>query len=275
LGEIKEASDLKKNLFYTLGASWLNVFMVCTLLAVFFRTATEDFWVAQSKVTYEGTLVLTIAGQVFNIPSLSMILTSNPIIIGLIALGFGLASFQIAYNAQLGGTRVTFATTFDRLLPSRLAHVSMRFHSPTMAALMLAIGGELSILIFNYFPAAWTYMLSVYFVAILIPLFTTVAGILFPYRSATKEIYRLSPISKYKLGSLPAISVIGILGLIFVLTCMYFYLTVPAFGIVSVPSLTIIMGVYIGFIIWYYAARWYRSRQGIDIDLAYKTIPPV
>lgn len=274
LGEIRGAENFKLNLRYTLGASWLNVFIVCTLLAVFFNTVTEDFWTALCSLGYEGILTLTIAGQAFNIPALSMILTSNPILIGLITLGFALHSFQIAYNAQLGGTRVTFAATFDRLLPSGLARVYARFTSPIGAALMFAIGGELAILIYNYVRDAWTYILSIAFTSVLIPLFTTVAGIVFPYRSSTKEIYKTSPISKYRVGNVPAISVVGVLGLIFQLICMYFYLTVEAFGIIYFPSVAVIIGAYVAFAIWFYAAKWYRSRQGIDVDLAYRQIPP-
>jgi len=36
----------------------------------------------------------------------------------------------------------------------------------------------------------------------------------------------------------------------------------------------VIIGAYVAFAIWFYAAKWYRSRQGIDVDLAYRQIPP-
>jgi len=67
----------------------------------------------------------------------------------------------------------------------------------------------------------------------------------------------------------------GIGGVIFSLFIMYIYATVPAIGMANPASLGVVFAVYIITIVYYYAIKLYRkSRQGIDIDLAFREVPP-
>jgi hypothetical protein len=50
--------------------------------------------------------------------------------------------------------------------------------------------------------------------------------------------------------------------------------TIPELGLASPVSMGFMAALFVGGIVLYYIVRAYRKSQGIDIDLAYKEIPP-
>ena len=75
-------------------------------------------------------------------------------------------------------------------------------------------------------------------------------------------------------GRMPLITILGILGTIPTLFAIGLYATFPALGGVSLIGVTIVALLYL-IVAVYFAIVWFiRRRQGIDIGLAFKEIPP-
>jgi APA family basic amino acid/polyamine antiporter len=180
-------------------------------------------------------------------------------------------SFLLMIAMALMVSRGVFAWAFDRVIPSALADVNERFHTPVKANAISAIGGFVFLVMYAYnflgvyFNAvtAWT---SAYVVVM-------IAAILFPFTN--KSLFEQSPAwAKRKIGALPIVSLFGTLGAIALLVILYFIIAQPEKSGANLTSNLIIIGVYLVGIIGYYASKAYRKSQGIDLSLAFKEIPP-
>lgn len=170
-------------------------------------------------------------------------------------------------------SRMLFALAFDRLIPASFADVSERFHTPVKANIAAFIGAFLFLVATAYsFLGAyvnsivgWT---SVY-------LLVMVTATLFPFLK--KELFENFPATaKKRILGFPAMSIAGILGPIALLVVFYELFNSPVVGI-SAGSLLgtgIVVLTYILSIVLYYGAKAYRKRQGIDMSLVFKEIPP-
>jgi amino acid transporter len=174
------------------------------------------------------------------------------------------------------GSRVMFAQAMDWILPQKLAQIGKRFVAPVWAIWIYFIGSVAWFVADVYYPSVAFYFTAVVVGVLLAYLLTGVAAIVFPYKQ--KAAYESSPISKYKIGNIPASVLAGIGTIALCVYILWFYLTIPGLGLlpisISNPSLDFVVGLYIILLAWYYAARWYRSRHGIDLALSFKQVPP-
>jgi amino acid transporter len=179
--------------------------------------------------------------------------------------------FLLMIAFGLMATRFLFASSFDQLLPKWLADVSERFHTPikaTVVSLILAVVFLVSTaysFIGTYFTSipAWT---SGYWIVML-------SGFFFPFIG--KEVYnRCPPIVKSKILGLPSISFSGLLGMISLGVVMYYLVNDPSVSGISVQGILFVSTIYLTGIVIYFAVKNYRKREGIDISLAFKEIPP-
>jgi hypothetical protein len=103
------------------------------------------------------------------------------------------------------------------------------------------------------------------------------AAAIFPW--AAKAIYDASPISKYKVGGIPLITLCGVWGVIVGVVLLGFYLADPGLGLRPLPGEKLLgfIGMLVVFVIafiWFWVARAVNKNRGIDIDLNFKEIPP-
>jgi basic amino acid/polyamine antiporter, APA family len=172
--------------------------------------------------------------------------------------------------------RNLFAWSFDRVMPSALTRLDRRGAPYIAVAVMMVLAILFSAV--YYFTDFFSFYLYATLNLFIVFIMVSIAAIIFPYRM--KSVFESAPglVSK-KLGSVPVITILGVIGLI---VNLYFgyqsatpAITPPPSGATltflayaSVP-LTII----IAFVIYgiSYAVR--RS-QGIQLGLAFKEIPP-
>ena len=242
-------------------------------------------WLLEAKAGYEF-LVCVIYAAVDGLPvygnipfeplffALPTILTKNAVIIFLI--GFGYFCWNLLYPilSLMGQTRIALAWSFDRLAPEFFGDVSEKYHTPVKSTIFFAIGGWIVLLLYAIKPAMFASFTAMIPQILTTFLFTAIAAIIIPYRKKTKELYNASPASKYKIGNIPLVTLSGIIYLGLLLTVVYFYFTNPGLGAWHLPSFLVILGIYIFAIIYFFAMREYRKKQGIDIDLAFKELPP-
>lgn len=171
----------------------------------------------------------------------------------------------------LMGTRAIFAFSFDRILPASFADVNSKLHTPVKATVLTVFGG----LVFLYLTTksflgtydnsivAWT---SGYVIV-------CIAAIAYPF--VAKRLFDQSPrMVTRRIGGLPLMSVFGIIGTLALCVVFYYLLVDPAVSGATTTGLVVIAVVYIISIAGYFGARGYRKARGIDLDLAFKEIPP-
>ena len=197
-------------------------------------------------------------------------------------MGIGMIGWLLMYPAlsYLGQTRAALAWSFDRLIPGWFGKVSERWHTPINAILFFTIVNCIYLVLyaatFSYqqsFSAQVGQMLGTF-------LFVGLAAIVLPFRKRTKPIYEASGV-KWKLAGIPLITIAGVVWVVFDMVCFWYFVIDPNLGANDKNSkLFPYFSLYLTFVIalvgflYYWAVRWYRQRQGINIDLAFRELPP-
>jgi amino acid transporter len=173
-------------------------------------------------------------------------------------------------------TRTLFAYSFDRIIPTRFSSVSERYHTPVFSIVFVLIVAIIVTAISNLTFFYGTYLTNTTLGFILATVIVAIAAIKFPY-GKTKSIFQNSPgITKIKVGGIPLITISGLVTFVSFLYVAYEGFTTPAIGGVISPY-SFIGGIIIPFALpWviYYASKYYHRAHGVNIDLAFKEIPP-
>src|SRR3989454_1146195 len=271
-GEIQGAQSLRNQMFINLGGGLVSTLMMAVLAIAMVGTVDQQ-WLAAAAGSGAP-----IAPWFSN---LAMVLTDNPIILFLMIIGILLNALQVVFNVIVGWTRVAVAMSIDGALPRAVSHVSPRTHTPVNAhVIFLILGGFLYAYIYNMVPGYTTYTLAVTAVATVMYIGTAIGGAVFP--RTRREVYQTSPIAKYKVGPIPLITICGLIAAGFSAWMLYWYITEPFLGIANlsagfdgVKSLLIMVAIFVGWTVYYFVRRAYLKSRGINLDLAYKEVPPI
>jgi amino acid transporter len=160
--------------------------------------------------------------------------------------------------------------SFDRVFPKKFAEVNSRWSTPVPAIALAAAIAEIFLIYYSYNPtvsflagSTLGYMLGFATLA--------VAAVPFPYK--LKKIYENSP-AKRSVGGIPVISILGIVTIVYFVFLIYTYLVNPVFGANAPQGIFFMVFLWIiGFVI-FYVAKFYNKRNGVDLDLVFKEIPP-
>jgi len=201
------------------------------------------------------------------------LLTDNAVLICIILISYVAAWVAANLATMLCATRIVFSWSFDRIAPRALANVSERYHAPTWAPITTGIIGIIG-LAFATFTGIFNYFLNTAGMVLLAYAVVSVAAIVFPFRR--KELFESSPsIVKARIAGLPLISILGVIAFIFSLYGTYYALTNSIMGPLNVVSYSMIAGTFILGLILYYVAKTYRlKKEGLDLGLLIKEIPP-
>ena len=93
-----------------------------------------------------------------------------------------------------------------------------------------------------------------------------------PYRA--KALYEASPGAQYKIGEIPLVTVLGIIGAIVGGGMVLMFVFSDAFGLDTPLAQKVVIGVLVVSVIWYFLAKTVQKSRGIDITYAFKEIPP-
>ena len=271
-GEIKGARSFQNQLVIILGSLIATGLLLAALAAAFQHAiGTEFLYVAGAG--YSSGLDAGKFNGVYLWPNIvAMALAGSPIIVVLISLGYILNAFQIVNNCYIGMTRVMVAMSLDRLLPEWVSRVSDRLHTPVNAHLAYFIASIPVILVYNLW-SSWTALtLGVTFACGYVFVITALAGALMPYRA--KALYDASPGAAYKLGNIPMVTVFGLIGALVGGVMVLMFMFYSALGLTSVLAYQVVFGVLAVSIIWYFLAKMTQRSHGINVDFAFKEIPP-
>src|SRR5881296_3654631 len=281
-GEIQGAQSLKNQMFINFGGGVVSMIMMAVLGLVVVRTVDQNWLSAAAYAAgaYNPAIPVPAIPPWFS--SLAIMLTDSPILLFLMIIGIMLNAIQVVFNVIVGWTRVAVAMSIDGVLPKFVSHVSPRTHTPVYAhVIFLILGGYVFAYVYNLVPNYQVYTLAVTAVATVMYIGTALGGAVFPW--TRKEVYRTAPISKFKVGPIPLITICGVIAAAFSATMLYYFLTVPFLVNVDLSNLGysgnlflyVVVAIFFGWVGYYFVRRAYLRRIGIDLDLAYKEIPPI
>ncbi len=220
----------------------------------------------------------TAASGAFTVNALVLAVVSNPTVAFLIGMGFALATLGLVAAPMLPASRILFAWSFDKLIPSRFASVSDRTHTPAFA---LAVVGILTIIVAGldaYYSAVLGSFLATTLIVSIAFLPNGITAAVLPFRK--KEIFNMAPgLVKRKLGGLPLLTLSGLVHAVGFLALIVLVFLEPAAagtntGQISTGALAIILVGLVAAVAFYPIAKAARKGSGIDVDLAFREIPP-
>jgi amino acid transporter len=272
-GEMKQGTKVGRQIVAMIGSMFFNA--ILSLIV-----ANLIVGVAGSQFVGAAYYLSTFSPQSWPFPVAPFLnlyvamLTENAVVNAISAaawMAWGIAIVMILFIFM---TRVLFAWSFDRLIPKFFADVSDRFHTMVKGTIAVIIVGEVFLFIMAWLPPAFLGYLGYALAASVLPtaLLVSISGIVFPYRART--IYQASSISKLRIGPVPLITVTGLVSTAFVLMLTYFYLTDSALGVNTPQVLAIIAAAIIISVILYGVIKIARKREGLDLSLSFKEIPP-
>lgn len=271
-GEIKDARSFKSQAFILVGSLILTGILLAALAMAFERAGGAEFLYIAGAGYWSGIEEATISGFWLWPNIIAVALTASPFVVLLIGIGYILNSFQIVNNCYIGVTRIMVAMSLDRLLPEWVSKVDERLHTPVNAHLAYFLASIPVILVYNLWGEWYALTLGVTFACGYVFTASSLAGAVLPYRA--KELYEASPGAQYKLGNIPWVTILGGLGFVFGGAMVLSFMFVPQLGLTSTLAYTVVFGVIGVSALWYFLAKAAQKRRGINVDYAFKEIPP-
>jgi APA family basic amino acid/polyamine antiporter len=266
-GEVRGASDFRKNIYAMGGALIATSIAAVVLLLLFAKTFGWDFYNASNNGYWNGEGPLGI----FPYPGLLASFLMDGafwqfLLVGLLSLWF----FGWVGTVFLSSTRVVFAAAFDRVLPEAAAKVSGN-GVPWVAILLMLIPSIPISYFYAYNSDFYSWTLAATQVIAITFAGSAIAAAIFPWRRP--DIYNASPIARYKVAGLPVITVAAILFLGILGFALYEWFTNDLYAVNGRDSLLYMGSFYVLAIAIYLGSRVYRRNQGINMKMVHSEIP--
>jgi amino acid transporter len=271
-GEIKEARSFRNQMFILVGSLIVTGILLALLALALERAVGTEFLYVAGAGYWSGVSEATINGFWLWPNIIAVALTASPLVVLLIGVGYILNSFQIVNNCYIGVTRVMVAMSLDRVLPEWISKVNERLHTPANAHLAYFLASIPVILVYNLWGPWYALTLGVTFACGYVFVLTSLAGALLPYRA--KEIYEASPGAKYKIGGIPLVTVLGALGFVLGGVMVMMFMFYDSLGLTSTLAYTVVFGVIAVSAVWYFAAKAVQRGRGINVEYAFREVPP-
>jgi amino acid transporter len=216
------------------------------------------------------------------------LVTNNVVLTVIIAVGGMLSIMMFIPWGILIFSRYLFAMSFDRVLPEAVSKINERFHTPVNSVLMATVlamvimGLEQWLTTFPASQAGWIQS-WIYYVGITANVLVQVAAFisaialaLLPY--VRRELYEQAFPFKRKIVGIPVATWSGLLTICILIFSLDVWFLQPPWstliygGFPQLAYLCVAFGIIMVFV--YFALKAYRARQGLDLSLVFKEIPP-
>ncbi len=87
-------------------------------------------------------------------------------------------------------------------------------------------------------------------------------------------MYEASPGAKYKIGNTPLVTILGAIGFVLGGAMVLMFMFYSQLGLTSTLAYVVVFGVLAFSAIWYFLAKNAQKAKGINVDFAFKEIPP-
>lgn len=168
--------------------------------------------------------------------------------------------------------RAGFAMAFDRVMPAALGDVNERTHAPVTGLIVCTIIGVVCLIWAVFSPSFMTVIVIAGLFGIPPIVLVGISAIVFPYR--LKELYQTSG-AKLEILGVPLVAVSGV---VCILTEILYGYVVFKYGLLppaqQPAGIAITVGIAILSALTYFVASYFRKREGIDLSLVFKELPP-
>jgi amino acid transporter len=273
-GEVKQAeTTLLAGSWSSLLVTWA-IFVVGALLLQ--RLVPLDFIAAESYLSNAG---IGDANPMPWITFYAAILNPNIILLWIVAIAWVYTLINLAQTYFFYCSRIIFAWSFDRLIPEKVCYIHPTLHSPIVAILIITLIAVVGVI--DTSGLLWPgrlmgAQLNFVFFAVCTQLVPVLAITLFPF-TKPDLFENSSAFVKRKVGGIPVITIVGAITMAYLLWMIIASFLYPAVGGRIGPGT---LGTLLGFIasglIVFYIARSYRmSKEGIDINWTFQSVPPI
>jgi basic amino acid/polyamine antiporter, APA family len=268
--EFKGAGQRKRELQTMLGAGLGQGILVVIAGAIFLSTVGYNFFVSALSGNYTGPGGSTVglAGYLY-FAGVAAPSTFLVVILSLAFMGWWMPGLYV--NVGMA-QRALLSYSFDGLLPKPLAYVNSKTHTPIVAIIIVLIGATGG--------AAWVSYSTGFFTVLGIMLLLSFVPMLFVgiscmiVKRRRPDLYSGSP-AEWRLGGIEVLPIAGagcfLVSVAAIAVALYFH---KELGFSFWKAALLPVAVMVGAAVWYVVARRVRSRQGVDLDLVYRTIPP-
>ena len=269
-GEIKGGAT-RRQWYSMLWATLIqySIFIVWTLLL--YKTIGEQFIASANYLSTANPAAYALPAPPFLV-LLTSIIPGGFLLPFLISFSF-IAWIPLVHFIQfLQPIRAFFAMAFDRVAPSRLGDVDERTHAPLTGLIVCTVIGVICMIWAIFSPTFMTVIVIAGLFGIPPIALVGLSAIVFPYR--LKELYQTSG-AKIEILGIPLIVIAGVVSIL--AEILYGYV-VFKYGLLPPSSqaigLVITLAVIVLSALWYYVAYYVRKREGIDLSLVFKELPP-
>ncbi len=273
-GEVKrpDKTIILGNLFAIL----VPAFFMLWLSIVLYRTVGFQFLSATAFV--DETLGGELAGYTLpwspHFVGLAAVVTRSPILLILMAGSFILFNLWWVALSYLAFPRILFAWGMDRMGPRWFTDINPRWATPVKNHIVCFILGELGIGLY----VLWQEQMSGLSVTGLeiVSVFgvTALAATIFPFVKKVRHIWDASPYKRWRILGIPAVTIGGIVNLIYLAILFYFFIVMPDLEGLAIGSLIFYLVIWGLGIAWYYLWKARNRQAGIDVSMAYGELPP-
>jgi amino acid transporter len=196
----------------------------------------------------------------------------NGVLITLMFVTYLLGSLAPIFAYFWIASKYLFAWAFDRIIPSKFADISERFRTPHLSIIAVIVLGVVSEYVFFLlgWSGSFTMGTVIWDASYIVP---GLGLAIFPF--VKKDLFAQSPgFVRMKVGGLPIMSLVGIITAVAFAWEGYLGFVTPAAAVPTQFGYELTAAVIILAFAIYLASWAYHKREGLDLSMALKAIPP-
>jgi APA family basic amino acid/polyamine antiporter len=265
-GEMKGAGVRRRQLSAVLVSGYGQGLLLLISAIAFLHTMGTDFVIAASN----GAFPVPVAPYALFFVG---VVTGSTVVGALLGAALICCIPPWLYTNAAIAYRVPFAWAFDGLSPTKFTEVNERTHTPVIAiaiVTVLCVVADAWASFSTSFITYFTYLVLLgYFTIIMVG----IAGLLMPWR--LPAVYNGSQ-GDWRVAGIPVLPVCG--GITVIWNIFVIGLAIYFHDSIGLPNpwtpIWVLTGIALAGVAYYYVARAIQRGRGVNVDLAFKTIPP-
>lgn len=272
-GEVKRPD--KTIILANLSAILIPAAFMLWLAIALYRTVGFEFLSATAWVDNLGE---GLAGYTLpwapNFVGLAAVITQNWFVVFMMAMSFIVFNLWWVALSYLAFPRILFAWGMDRMGPKWFADIDYRWASPVKNHILCFVLGEIGILLYTIFQDQMSGLSVTGLEIVSVFGVTAIAATIFPFSKKAKNIWDSSPYKKWNILGIPAVTIGGVVNLIYLAILFYFFIVMPDLEGLAIGSLLFYVLIWAIGVGWYFYWKQRNKDVGVDVNMTFGELPP-